>query len=66
MRDIVSTEIESCEGVGVLRGILRDSSEALVNASVVCEAQTELTIVKTLFEDLIERPPLKIGPRDVA
>jgi len=45
---------------------LTDSSEALVIASVVYETQTELTIVKTLFEDLIESPPLKVGPGDVA
>jgi len=33
----------------------------------VCEAQIELTVInKTLLEDIIERPALKAGPRDVA
>ena len=60
------TKIESYGGVCVLRGSLRDSSEALVIASVVCETQIEFTIVKTLFADLIERPLLKARPGDVA
>jgi len=64
--DKVRTEIEIYEGFCVLRGSLMDSSEALVITTVVCETQTKLTIVKTLFEDIIERPPLKAGPRDVA
>jgi len=49
----VRTKIESYEGVSVLRGSLTESSEALVIACVVCESQTKLTIVKTMFEDLI-------------
>jgi len=30
------------------------------------ETRIELTIVKTLLKNIIERPPLKAGPRDVA
>ena len=30
------------------------------------ETQIELTIVNTLLENIIERPPLKVGPKDVA
>lgn len=33
---------------------------------LLCEAQIELTVVKILLEDIIERPPLKVGPGDVA
>jgi len=40
--------------------------QTLVVVSVVCEAQIELTIVKLCYEEIIERSPLKAGPRDVA
>ena len=33
---------------------------------LLSETQIELTIVKTLLESIIERPPLKVGPGDVA
>ena len=33
---------------------------------LLCETQIELTVVKALLENIIERPPLKAGPGDVA
>ena len=37
-----------------------------IDSYLLSETQIELTIVKLFFENIIERPPLKAGPGDVA